>query len=520
MSEHYLIGMDIGTTNVKAILMDENGTTVASASRQNHLILPAPGCVEQSADEWWENAAGIFRDIVIQAGPEKMTKLGGICISSQTVTMLPVDREGNAVRNALIWMDSRTSKEMHYISLEVGHDKFEKITGAQPDVAFLPNKMLWFRTQEPELFAKTDCFLQSSSYVNLKLTGERTTDMDQAVRTQCLDINTLQWSKEIGAACGIDFDRYLPAPVAPTTVIGRVTAEASGVTGLPEGTPVCAGASDAFMALYATGLSKLGEAAESSGTSSLVFAGCDHATPVDRPVVAKPCGIPGIPYLFDAPISASGASLKWYLDELGAGEKAEAAANNKNVYDWMNELAASVPAGSNGVIFFPYLLGERAPLWNSHARGMFIGISLDTERASMLRAVFEGTAFSIRHVVETIREAGGQVNSFRIAGGGAKSRTWAKIKASMLHVPVYLLDDRAGDIPFGDALCAGVAAGVFEDTAATVKKLIGIKEVIEPDEEWAAIYDRIYPFYIDLYRDVDKDLLRLKNEWNQINGTR
>ena len=516
MSLQYMIGMDIGTTNIKAIVMDENGTTVAQASRQNHLILPAPGYVEQNADEWWDNAAGIFRDLVIQAGSDIISNIRGICISSQTVTMLPVDAAGKPVRNALIWMDSRSSKEMHYISLEVGHDRFEVITGAQPDVAFLPNKMLWFRTQEPELYARTDCFLQSSSYVNFKLTGEKTTDMDQAVRTQCLDINTLKWSKEIGDACGIDFDRYLPAPVEPMTVIGQVTAEASEETGLPAGIPVCAGASDAFMALYATGLSRLGEAAESSGTSSLVFAGCDHATPVDRPVVAKPCGIPGIPYLFDAPISASGASLKWYLDELGAAEKAEAAANNKNVYDWMNELAASVPAGSNGVIFFPYLLGERAPLWNSHARGMFIGISIDTERADILRSVFEGTAFSIRHGVETIRAAGGQVDSFRIAGGGAKSRTWAKIKASMLHVPVYLLDDKAGDIPFGDALCAGAAAGIFKDTSETVKKLIGVKEVIEPDEEWAAVYDRIYPYYLSLYQDVDKDLLRLKNEWNRM----
>lgn len=516
MNQNYLIGMDLGTTNIKAILMGEDGTVIASASRENHLIFPGVSCVEQDADEWWRNAVEIFREISAAAGEEVIRKVRGISISSQTVTMLPIDQDGKPLRNALIWMDSRSTKEMHYISLTLGHDRFVELVGGQPDVAFLPNKLLWFKNNEPELFAKTRCFLQASSYINLKLTGNASQDMDQAARTQCLDIHTLKWSDEIGNVLGLKLTDYLPEPVQPTAIVGQVTEEAARETGLISGIPVCAGASDAMTSMYATGLSRLGEASESSGTTSLVFVGSSKQSACDIPVVTKPCGISGVPYVFDAPINTSGASLKWYLDTLGEPERLKAAELGKNVYTYMNEVAEAVPAGSNGVLFFPYLLGERAPLWNSHARGMFIGMSLDTKREDMLRAVFEGTAFALRHVISTIRQAGGEATSLRITGGGAKSRTWSKIKASMLRVPVHILDERSGDVPFGDTLIAGNAVGLFPDLSATIDQLIGIRETIEPDEEWAEMYDKLYPYYIDMYQALDKDLIRYRNMWMQM----
>ena len=281
-------------------------------------------------------------------------------------------------------------------------------------------------------------------------------------------------------------------------------------TGLINGIPVVAGASDAMASMYATGLSQLGEAGESSGTTSLVFVGSEHASAPDIPVVTKPCSISGMPYIFDAPINTSGASLKWYLDTLGQPEKEYAAPQNINVYDNLNQLAAQTPAGSNGVMFFPYLLGERAPLWNSHARGMFIGMSLDTRREDLIRSVFEGTAYALRHVMSTVKEAGAVANCLRITGGGAKSRTWSQIKASMLHMPVYILDERSGDVPFGDTLIAGNAVGVFPDLTSTIHELIQVKEVIQPVEEWADVYDRLYPYYLDMYRHLDQDLKSYK----------
>ncbi len=521
VAENYLIGMDLGTTNVKAILMDEHGNIIASSSRENHLIFPGPNMVEQSADEWWDNASSIFRDITSAAGPEITSKVRGISISSQTVTMLPVDKEGHPLRGAMIWMDSRSAKEMHYISLTLGHDHFVELTGGQPDVAFLPNKILWFKNNEPELFAKTEKILQASSYVNFKLTGVMSADIDQGARTQCMDIHTLTWSKEIGDTIGVNLDDILPPPSHTSDIIGTVTPEAAKETGLVSGIPVVAGASDALTSMYATGLSKLGDASESSGTTSLVFVGSDRQSACNIPVVTKPTSIEGMPYVFDAPINTSGAALKWYIGALGQPEQAYADANGLNVYNHMNELARRVPAGSNGVMFFPYLLGERAPLWNSHARGMFIGMSLDTSHEDILRSVFEGTAFALRHVIQTIRETGGaSISSLRITGGGSKSRTWSEIKASMLRVPVLLLDEKSGDVPFGDVLIAGHAVGVFPDLTKTISELIGIREVIQPVDEWADVYDKLYPYYLDLYRDLDKDLLRMRNMWIELNKAR
>lgn len=510
IAENYLLGMDLGTTNIKAIIMDEHGNVAASASAANHLVFPGTNMVEQDANEWWQNAVSILQSITQKAGKEIVSRIRGISVSSQTVTMLPVDHEGTPLRNALIWMDSRSSQELQYLINAIGFDRYVSIIGGQPDVAFLPNKILWFKQNEPSLFSKTEKILQASSYINFKLTGKITMDIDQAARCQCLDISTLKWSDEIAQVLGVDLNRLLPQPSPVSEIIGSVTKEAALQTGLMSGIPVVAGASDAMASMYATGLSQLGEAGESSGTTSLVFVGSDKASAPDIPIVTKPCSISGMPYIFDAPINTSGASLKWYLDTLGQPEKEYAAQHDLNVYDHLNQLTSQTPAGSNGVMFFPYLLGERAPLWNSHARGMFIGMSLDTKREDLIRSVFEGTAYALRHVMDTVKEAGACADRLRITGGGAKSRTWSQIKASMLHMPVYILDERSGDVPFGDTLIAGNAVGVFSDLSDTIRELIQVKEIIHPVKEWEDVYDRLYPYYLDMYRHLDQDLKSYK----------
>lgn len=511
IADNYLLGMDLGTTNVKAMIMDENGNVAASASRANTLIVPAPNNAEQDANLWWKNTVDILQEVTQKTGSEIVKRIRGISVSSQTVTMLPVDAEGTPLRNAIIWMDGRSGKQLEYIIDRIGFDRYVSIIGGQPDTGFLPNKILWYKENEPELFAKTHKILQASSYINYKLTGKMTMDIDQAGKSQCLDMTSLQWSEEISHVIGADLNQLLPKPRQINEIIGTVTEEAAAETGLASGIPVVSGASDAIASMYAIGLSSIGDAGESSGTSSLVFAGSMNKTPTTLPLVAKPGSIDGMPYIFDAPISASGASLKWYLDTLGQPEKEYAESNNINVFEHLNRLAADVIPGSNGLIFFPYLYGERAPLWNSHAKGMFIGISRDTTREEMIRSIFEGTAFALRHVMETIKDAGGQATSLRITGGGAKSRTWSQIKASMLRMPIYILDERSGDVPFGDALIAGNAVGVFPDLTEAMSRLIQVKEVIEPNEEWADVYDKMYPFYISMYKNLDADLKNFQN---------
>ena len=474
--ENYLLGMDCGTTNIKAIILSEDGTVVAEASKPSRFLVPGPNMQEQDATQWWDNTVDIFRTLTEKAGKEVVKRIRGISVSSHTVTMLPVDANGNPLRNALTYQDNRSAAELHYIVDQVGFNRFVSIVGGQPAVAFLPNKILWFKKNEPELFAKTACFLQASSFINYKLTGKMTMDIDQASRTQCLDINAMDWSDEIGDVIGVNLNDVLPKPQLVDEIIGFVTEEAG----------------------------------ESSGTTSLVFVGSDIKSAPDIPVVTKPCAIKGMPWVFDAPIQTSGAALKWFIETLGAEEREYAAAHEKNIYTYLNELALESAPGSNGLFFFPYLLGERAPLWNEYARGMFIGMDMDMKRSDLIRSVFEGTAYALRHVMETVKASGAKAKVLRICGGGAKSRTWSQIKASMLHMPVYLLDEKSGDVPVGDALIVGHKVGVFPDLTKAVEQIVKVNEIIQPVDEWVEAYDRLYPFYVDMYQHLDKDLKRLK----------
>lgn len=513
--ENYLLGMDCGTTNIKAIILGEDGTVVAEASRPSKFMNPGPNMQEQDANEWWSNTVEIFRSLTEQAGHDIVKRIRGISVSSHTVTMLPVDAEGNPLRNAMTYQDNRSAEELHYIVDTIGFDRFVKIVGGQPAVAFLPNKILWFKKHEPELYAKTACFLQASSFINYKLTGKMTMDIDQATRTQCLDISTMEWSKEIGDVIGVDLDEKLPKPRLVDEIIGFVTEKAAKTTGLMEGVPVIAGCSDAMASMHATGMSRLGEAGESSGTTSLVFVGSDVKSAPDIPVVTKPCTIDGMPWIFDAPIQTSGAALKWFIEKMAAEEVTYAKEQDLNIYTYLNELALESKPGAGGLFFFPYLLGERAPLWNEYARGMFIGMGMDMKRSDLVRAVFEGTAFALRHVMETVKEAGATAELLRICGGGAKSRTWCQIKASMLNMPVYVMDDKSGDVPVGDALIVGHKLGVFPELTKAAEKIVKVNEIIEPVEEWVEAYDKLYPYYVEMYKHLDTDLKSLKNTVDQ-----
>jgi xylulokinase len=420
LAESYVLGMDCGTTNIKAVILGSDGSVAAEAARPNRFYSPGPGMQEQDAEEWWQSAKEIFRSLTAAAGSRATARIRGICISSHTVSLLPLDREGRPLRRAITYQDSRSGAELRSIVESIGRERYISIAAGQPSVAFLPGKLLWYKTHEPELFDKTACFLQASSFIVYRLTGEAVSDIDQALRTQCMDSGTLEWSAEIGKAIGTDLDRVLPAPRLINEIVGSVTPAASEETGLPAGIPVLAGCSDAMASMYATGMSRIGEAGESSGTTSLVFVGSRVKSAPDLPVVTRPCAIEGMPWIFDAPIQASGASLSWYISKLALREQEEAAARGVNIYDYLNGQALQAAPGSGGLFFFPYLLGERAPIWNDYARGMLIGLRMESTRAELTRSVFEGTAYALRHVMETVREAGAQADLLRICGGGAK----------------------------------------------------------------------------------------------------
>lgn len=514
----YVLGMDCGTTNIKAVIVSEAGEKMAEATYPNRFISPRPGYREQDANQWWKDAVRLFGNLREQAGSRVMENIAGISVSSHTVSMLAVDMDGNPLRNAITYQDGRSYEELRYIVDRIGEKRFGEIVGGQPSMAFLPNKLLWYRIYEPELFSRTYKILQASSFINFKLTGVYSSDMDQASRTQCLDVSTMKWSDEISECVGADFNDILPPLYEVDDVIGVVTEKASEETGLKRGIPVIAGCSDAMASVYALGLSGFGDAGESSGTTSLCFFGSRKKGTSDVPVVTRKCAIAGMPYIFDAPIQTSGAAIKWFIDKFAAEERIQADKMNRDIYSYLNEMALETAAGSHGLLFFPYLLGERAPLWNEYARGMFIGLSMDTSRTDLVRSVFEGTAFALKHVYSIVREAGAVATSFRICGGGARSRTWCRIKASMLNMPVYVLTEGAGDIPMGDALIVGHKLGIFPDLKEAADRIIKVQEIIEPEETWVKVYDDLYPYYVGMYRELDSCLKRYKTTIDAMYG--
>lgn len=506
----YLLGIDLGTTNIKGNLMDDQGNLISTASRPNSRITPEPGRVEQDPMEWWKNACDILKDMTSEAGEDIVSEIKGISISSQCITLLPVDSGGNPLYNAIIYQDSRAAHETDEVCRMMGFERFVDIVGGLPSVGFLPGKLLWFKRNEPEIFAKTHCILQANGWLNYKLTGAFTIDIDTASRTQCMNFSKLEWSDEIGEQLGVDLNKVLPRPVLCTEIIGHVTKEAAAETGLKEGIPVIGGCSDAMASMYATGMCKLGDAGESSGTTSLVFASAAKRSATNAPVVTRPTGLEEMPFVYDGPIGSSGASIKWYLENFGVADEENAKKANMSMYDYMNKQALDAEPGAGGLLFFPYLVaGERAPLWNSYARGMFIGLTIETKRTDIARAVFEGTAFALRHVMDEIQKSGGQAKVIRITGGGAKSRTWNMIKASMLHMPVYVMDEKSGDVPVGDVLLVGHAVGVLPDLSKAIEKMVKVKEIIEPIPEWEEVYDELYPYYRNMYEHLDQDLAKL-----------
>jgi xylulokinase len=522
----YILGADLGTTNVKASIyrLQSSGAaelTAQASAPSFKLNFPAPGQVEQSPAEWWEKTAQVFRDVTAKAaakdGPEAVKNIRAVCVSSQLPSVLCLDKDGSPLGDALIWMDKRAAGELDEIVGAVGRKDYVHITRAQPDDAFLPCKLLWLQKHQPQMLAKTRLVMQASGWINYKLTGEASIDSDQAGRTQCFDVGKNAWSREIGAAARLDFDSIFPRVFQPQELVGKVSARAAKETGLAEGTLVCAGASDALASMYAAGLSRPGEAAESSGTTSLIFMGSGQAGAENAPVIARPCALPGMPWLYDAPINTTGASIKWYIDTI---DKAPEGERGEALYDRLQQTALQAQAGSGGLLYFPYLLGERAPLWNSHARGMFIGLGLSTGRAEILRSILEGTAFAIRHVIETNKADGAPAPAcLRVTGGGSHNRTWARIKACALHVPVKLLDSRAADVPFGDALIAAQGCGLLrgDELARAMDNPAGVRETIEPESAWEKVYDELFPYYINMYKHLDTDLQNLKRTIDGVN---
>lgn len=476
------LGIDVGTTGVRCLVVDETGRVLSEATADYPLYSPHPGWSEQRPEEWWEATRKAVVEVARAAGPH----VGGIGLTGQMHGAVFLDANDRVIRPALLWNDQRTAAQCETITRLVGAERLAEITGNPALTGFQAPKVIWFREEEPRSYERLRRLLLPKDYVRLQLTGDSATDASDASGTLLFDIRKRNWSAEILDALEIP-SGWLPAVFEGPEPAGALRADLARELGLPAGIPVAAGAGDNAGAAIGNGIIAEGLASCSIGTSGVLFS---HSEELVRDATGRIhafChAVPARYHLMGVTLAAGGA-LSWWRDVVHAGD-----------YEDLGQLAGGVPPGSEGLVFLPYLSGERSPHLDPLARGAFFGLSSRHGAAHLTRAVMEGVAFSLRDSFEIMAGLGVAIAEIRVTGGGAKSALWRQMLADILGCRIVRTTADQGPA-YGAALLAGVAAGMYPDVERACDR-IGVRpDANEPDPATASIYDDYYSSYRDLY---------------------
>lgn len=485
--DRQLLGIDLGTSACKVAVFDEGGRVLAQANEAYQVYYPEKGWAEQDADEWWHAICRAIRTVL---GKEEVRadRICGIGVDGQSWSAIPVDREGHALYRTPIWMDTRARDICDRVKEQVGENEIFRIAGNDFLPSYTTPKMLWFQEERPEIFEKTDKFLQSNSYIVMKLTGIMSQDLSQGYGIHFFDMKKLSYDSELAGKLGLSTD-LVPDLYRCDEVVGTVTPEAAALTGLKIGTPVVAGGLDAACGTLGAGVCRPGQTQEQGGQAGGMSICTDQAL-AHKKLILSPHVVPGF-WLLQGGSVGGGGALKWFRQELGKGLS----------FDELTEEAEKIPAGSEGLVFLPYMAGERSPIWNPDAKGVFYGLSFDKTRGHMIRSVLEGVAFSLEHNLRTAAETGIRVDTLNAMGGAANSRLWTQIKADVtgktIRVPA---SDTATTL--GAVLLAGVGCGVYRDYEEAVSRTIRVTRVQEPDPANHEKYQKSMELYLQLYEDL------------------
>ncbi len=483
----YYLGIDTSTTGTKALLIDKTGTVVANASTPHTLSSPRPLWSEQDPAEWWIAALKVIKAVLGQAGVESAS-VASIGLTGQMHGLVLLDNSGRVLRPAILWNDQRTQAQCDEIHRRIDRDRFIQITGNMALTGFTAPKILWVAENEPEVYKKVKHVLLPKDYIRYRLTGEYGMDKADGSGTVLFDLKRRDWSPELLDVLGIN-PTWMPPTYEGPEITGQVKAKDAEATGLKAGTPVIAGGGDQAAQAVGVGAVEPGVVAVTVGTSGVVFATTPSALIEPEGRLHAFChAIPGRWHFMGVMLSAAG-SLQWYRDTLSP----------EISFDDLLKEAESVPAGSEGLQFLPYLSGERTPYADPLARGAFIGLTLRHGRGHLTRAVLEGVSFGLKDIFTMIQHAGlGEINQVRASGGGIKSALWRQILSSVLEAELVTVNAVEG-AAYGAALLAGVGVGVWPDVATACKQVIKIAEITKPDERQAIMYRKMYPLYRELY---------------------
>ena len=492
----YLIGLDVGTSGAKCIMIDENGKVIASSTQEYPLFTPRPGWAEQNPEDWWQGVVKGLQVILNKANVDSSDILG-LSYSGQMHGLVALDENNEVIRPAILWCDQRTQKQCDWITEKAGGlEKLLSYTNNRMLTGYTGGKILWLRDEEPDNFARMKVFVCPKDYIRYKMTGEVMIDVSDASGTGFFDTKNRVWSDALIEIAGLDKSIF-PKAVESTTLAGRVTREVAQLTGLPEGLPCYAGGGDAVIQAVGSGLVKPGILGVVIGTSGNVTMGLDHYEDNPNGDLQMFCGNePGLYTDFGCTLSAGG-SYRWYRDTLCEGAKTQAQQSGENVYDIMGKDAESSVPGANGVIFTPYLSGERCPYPDPNARGSFYGMSLTTTRGDLTRAVMEGVTYSLCQLVDIFGKMTTNEKVYT-SGGGAFSPLWRQMQADIFNLPVFTMSAASEGGAYGAVLVAGVGAGLWKNLNEAV-------QVIRPETECQPIaenqegYRKSYELYKKLY---------------------
>ena len=497
------IGIDIGTTGVKALLIDEKGSILSISTTDYPLFTPFPQWSEQEPLDWWQASIKVLRQLVLRA-KELNVEIVALGLTGQMHGSVFLDKDQQIIRRAILWNDQRTAEECQQITEIVGRSRLIRICGNPALTGFQAPKIIWLRNQEPKNFKRVKNILLPKDYIRFKLTGEFATDCSDAAGTLLLDLNKRQWSDEILNKLEIPIN-WLPRVFEGSQITGKVKNDIAELTGLPGGIPVVAGGGDNAAAAIGTGIVREGLISSSIGTSGVLFAHIDKLAYDSQGRIHTFChAVPSKNHLMAVTLSA-GNSLRW-LKELTQGAFSSVSGTDLRLnYDQLTKLAINKPPGSEGLIFLPYLTGERTPLLDPFASGAFIGLTSRHSFAHLIRAVMEGVVFSLLDGLEIMRGMGVPINQFRAIGGGGKSELWCQMQADIFGCEVQNLEVEEGPA-FGAAILALAANQDSDGVSMISDNCVRIKTKRQPIIKNFEIYKEYYEVYCGLYKKLKSEM--------------
>jgi xylulokinase len=503
MKRELFLAVDIGTQSTRVALVNPRGAIIASHSRGYAMVTPRAGWAEQDPEEWWNASVEGIRAVLAE-GEVQPGEILAVCCDAQMHATIPLGVSGELLSHGVqLWCDKRTVEQVNEIRQHPFQQQAAHIAGSPAVEAWVGFKIQWLKKHQPEIYHKAWKFVTGAGFINYRLTGKISIDWSEASGFFLMDTRTMQWSEELIGYLNLDKQK-LPPIYQSTDVIGEITPEAAQMTGLWEGTPVMAGAGDMFSMLVATGLVERGRASDVCGTSAIL------AIYLEKPVLSEvvmnlhhawegwcPFGI----------IDSGGGSLRWFRDALAQAEVIRAERQGINPYDLLNEKILAEEPGCEGLLFFPYLMGERV-LGSPNARGVFFGLSLRSNIGALGRAIMEGIAFEMRRTLEIVEKAGNPVKEIFATGGGARSAVWMQIKADIYMKPVYTLTVEEGGV-LGAALQAMVGTGFYADARTATQACVQTQRVFMPNPENYVRYEALYEIFKDVHDRLQPPFDRL-----------